>query len=100
MTDDIRHTTFDIRSKGLASTATLPYPVCTMTVIAIRKGEESNERLQGRFKKQFQETRLTPVLRSRKTHKRTTTRRLQRIKALKREEFRADRKKNQFYSNM
>jgi ribosomal protein S21 len=71
-----------------------------MSVYAIRKGEESNERLQSRFKKQFQEARLIPVLRQRKTSKRRVTKRLQRIKALKREEFRAARKKNQYYSNM
>lgn len=71
-----------------------------MAVFAIRKGEESNERLQSRFKKQFQETRLLPVLRERKTSKRRVTKRMQRIKAMKREEFRALRKKNQYYSNM
>lgn len=71
-----------------------------MPVFAIRKGDESNERLQSRFKKQFQETRLLPVLRERKTKKRRVTQRQQRIKALKREEFRALRKKNQYYSNM
>lgn len=71
-----------------------------MAIFAIRKGEESNDRLQSRFKKQFQAARVLPVLRERKTHKRSTTRRLQRIRALKREEFRAERKKNQYYSNM
>jgi ribosomal protein S21 len=71
-----------------------------MTIYAIKRGEESNERLQSRFKKQFQETRLLKVLRDRKTHKRALTKRLQRIRALKREQFRAERLKNQFYSNM
>lgn len=71
-----------------------------MTIYAIKRGEESNERLQSRFKKQFQETRLLKVLRDRKTHKRALTKRLQRIRALKREQFRAERVKNQFYSNM
>ena len=71
-----------------------------MSVVAIRKGEESNERLQGRFKKQFQESRILKVLRRRKTHTRPVTRRLQRIRALKREGFRAQNVKNQFYSNM
>lgn len=71
-----------------------------MTVFAIRKGDESNDRLQSRFKKQFQETRLLKKLRGIKNHKRKLTKRLQRIRALKREGFRADNKKNQFYSNM
>ena len=71
-----------------------------MAIFAIRKGEESNERLQSRFKKQFQETRLLKKLRYTKTHKKKLTVRLQRIRALKREGFRADNKKNQYYSNM
>ncbi len=71
-----------------------------MTVFAIRKGEESNDRLQSRFKKQFQETRILKKLRKVKTHNRKVTKRLQRIRALKREGYRADNKKNQFYSNM
>lgn len=71
-----------------------------MTIYAIKKGEESNERLQSRFKKQFQETRLLKVLRERKVHKPKLTKRLQRIRALKREQYRAENVKNQFYSNM
>lgn len=71
-----------------------------MAVFAIKKGEESNERLQSRFKKQVQEARFIKKLRERKTHKRPVTRRLQRIRALKREGFRAANVKNQFYSNM
>lgn len=71
-----------------------------MAVYAIKKGEESNERLQSRFKKQVQEARFIKVLRDRRTHKKKATKRLQRIRALKREGFRADNVKNQFYSNM
>jgi ribosomal protein S21 len=71
-----------------------------MAIYAIRKGEESNDRVQSRFKKQFQETHLLNLLRDRKTHKKKPTVRLQRQAALKREEFRAARKKNQFYSSM
>ncbi|MBP7113828.1 MAG: hypothetical protein KBA40_00055 [Candidatus Peribacteraceae bacterium] len=71
-----------------------------MAVHAIKRGDESNERLQSRFKKQFQESRVLKVRRDRKTHKRRVTRRLQRIRALKREGFRAANVKNQFYSNM
>ncbi len=70
-----------------------------MAIYAIKKGEESNDRLQTRFKQQAQKTRLVKVLRERKTHKKKLTKRLQRIRALKREGFRAENKKNQFYSN-
>lgn len=71
-----------------------------MTIFAIKKGDESNERLQSRFKKQFQETRMLKVLRERKVHKRAKTKRVQRIRALKREDYRAQNVKNQYYSNM
>lgn len=71
-----------------------------MTIYAIRRGEESNDRLQSRFKKQVQESRLVKVLRERKHYKKARTRRLQRIRALKREGFRAQNKKQQYYSNM
>ncbi len=71
-----------------------------MTVYAIKRGEESNERLQSRFKKQCQEARLVRVLRERKYRKKPLTRRLQRIRALKRETYRAANRKNRYYSNM
>lgn len=71
-----------------------------MPVFAIKRSDESNERLQSRFKKQVQEARFVKVLRDRRTRKKPLTRRLQRIRALKREEFRAANKKNQYYSNM
>lgn len=71
-----------------------------MAVYAIKKGEESNERLMSRFKKQVQEARFIKVLRERRTHKKKASKRLQRLRALKREGFRADNVKNQFYSNM
>lgn len=71
-----------------------------MAIYAIRKGVESNESLQRRFKKQHQDSRVTPVLRGRRTHSRALNRRSIRLRALKREHFRAARKKNQYYSNM
>jgi hypothetical protein len=71
-----------------------------MAVFAIKKGDESNDRLQSRFKKQVQEARFIKVLRERKTHKKRRTRRLERIRALKREGFRTENRKTQFYSNM
>ena len=70
-----------------------------MAIYAIKKGDESNERLQSRFKQQLQKSRLVKILRKRKTHSKKLTKRLQRIRALKREGFRAENKKNQFYSN-
>lgn len=71
-----------------------------MAIYAIRKGEESNDRLQSRFKKQAQESRIVKLLRERKHYKKPRTRRLQRIRALKREGYRAQNRKQQFYSNM
>ena len=70
-----------------------------MSIYAVKKGEESNDRLQSRFKQQLQKSRLVKVLRKRKVHSKKLTKRLQRIRALKREGFRAENRKNQFYSN-
>ncbi len=71
-----------------------------MAIYAIKKGDESADRLQQRFKKQVQKTNLLKVLRERKSYKKPLTRRLQRIRALKREQYRQENRKKQFYSNM
>ncbi len=71
-----------------------------MAIYAIKKGEESTDRLQQRFKKQVQKSNLIKILRERRTHKRHQTRRLERIRALKREGYRSQNRKKQFYSNM
>lgn len=71
-----------------------------MAIYAIKRGDESGDRLQQRFKKQVQKTNLIKMLRERRTHKRRKTRRLERIRALKREEHRSQNRKKQFYSNM
>lgn len=71
-----------------------------MAIYAIRKGDESNDRLQSRFKKQSQDARIVKTLRDRRTRKKKPTKRLQRLRALKREGFRAANKKKQYYSNM
>ncbi len=71
-----------------------------MAIYAIKKGEESNDRLQQRFKKQVQKSNIVKMMRERKTHRRPKTTRLQRIRALKREGFREQNRKKQFYSNM
>ncbi|TSC58542.1 MAG: hypothetical protein Greene041619_552 [Candidatus Peregrinibacteria bacterium Greene0416_19] len=71
-----------------------------MAIHAHKKGEESNDRLQQRFKKQVQKTGILKLLRERSSYKHPLTRRLQRMRALKREKYRAENKKKQFYSNM
>ncbi len=71
-----------------------------MAIYAIRKGDESADRLQQRFKKQVQKTNLLKTLRERRNYKKPLTRRLQRIRALKREQYREENRKKQFYSNM
>jgi len=71
-----------------------------MAIYAIKKGEESNDRLQQRFKQQFQKTGLLKKLRARNIFTRKPSTRLQRKRALKREEYRSANKKKKFYSNM
>lgn len=71
-----------------------------MAIYAIKHGDESTDRLQQRFKKQVQKSNLIKILRERRTHKRRKTTRLQRIRALKREDYRSQNRKKQFYSNM
>ena len=67
-----------------------------MAIYAMKKGDESSDRLQQRFKKQVQKTGLMKILRERSRHKRPLTRRLQRIRALKREHYRQENRKTQF----
>ncbi len=71
-----------------------------MAIHAHKKDDESNDRLQQRFKKQVQKTGLMKLLRERRVYKRPLTKRLQRIRALKREQYRSANRKKQFYSNM
>ena len=71
-----------------------------MAIYAIKDGDETNDRLFQRFKKQVQKSGLLKLLRERNVHKRTPNKRAQRIRALVREGFRTERKKKQFYSNM
>ena len=74
-----------------------------MAIYAIKKGEETNDRLQQRFKKQVQKTGLQKMMRDRKNRKAKDPKkntRLRRIRALKREGYREENKKKQFYSNM
>jgi ribosomal protein S21 len=71
-----------------------------MAIYAVRKGDESNDRLQQRFKAQVQKTGILKMLRERSRYKRPLTKRGIRLRALKREEFRAMNRKRKFYSNM
>lgn len=71
-----------------------------MAIHAHRKGEESNDSLQQRFKRQVQKSGLIKLLRVRGIRQRKPNTRLQRKSALKREEYRAKNRKQQFYSNM
>lgn len=71
-----------------------------MAIHAHKHGDESNDSLLQRFKKQTQKSGLVKLLRERSHRKRKPSKRLVRLRALKREEFRAQKKKTQFYSNM
>jgi ribosomal protein S21 len=71
-----------------------------MAIYAFRKGQESNDSLFQRWKKQVQKTGVMKTLRERSRYKRTPSKRLVRIRALKREGFRQENRQKQFYSNM
>lgn len=71
-----------------------------MAIHAHRKGDESNDSLLQRWKKQVQRTGLMKTLRTRSIRVKKPSKRMVREAALKREEYRASNKKNQFYSNM
>lgn len=71
-----------------------------MAIHAHKRGEESNDRLQQRFKQQVQKSGLIKLLRMRSVLIKTPSKRLQRLRALKREQYRSENKKKKFYSNM
>lgn len=71
-----------------------------MAIHAHRQGEESNDGLQQRFKKQVQKSGLLKLLRERSKRRKKPSKRLVRLRALKREEYRESNRKRQFYSNM
>ncbi len=71
-----------------------------MAIHAHKHGDESNDSLMQRFKKQVQKSGIIKVLRERSVRRKKPTRRLMRMRALKREEYRVEKKKTQFYSNM
>lgn len=69
-----------------------------MAVYAVKRSNESNEKLAARFKKQFQQTRMLQELRGKAHHSRALTKRKVRIAAVKREQYRAVRAKAEFYA--
>ena len=71
-----------------------------MAIHAVRRPEESNDRVQQRFKQQVQKSGLIKLIRERNIHKRKPSRRLQRKRALMREGYRVENRKKKFYSNM
>ena len=71
-----------------------------MAIYAKKRPEESNDRLQQRFKQQFQRSGVLKLTRERNVRTRKPSRRLMRLRALKREQFRAVNRKKKFYSNM
>jgi hypothetical protein len=71
-----------------------------MAIHAHKRGEESNDRLQQRFKQQIQKSGIIKMLRERGIHVRKPSKRLSRLRALKRETYRAENRKKKFYSNM
>lgn len=71
-----------------------------MAIYAIRRPEESNDRIQQRFKQQTQKAGLVKLKRERNIHARKPNKRLQRKTALHREMMRAANRKKRFYSNM
>ncbi|TSC79041.1 MAG: hypothetical protein G01um101425_887 [Candidatus Peregrinibacteria bacterium Gr01-1014_25] len=71
-----------------------------MAIYAIRKADESNDRVQQRFKQQVQKSGLIKMMRERNVRKKKPNKRLGRLRALKREEFRTANRKKKFYSNM
>jgi len=71
-----------------------------MAIHAHKHGDESNDRLQQRFKQQVQKSGLIKMLRERNIFKRSPNKRLQRKRALMREMYRTANRKKKFYSNM
>lgn len=71
-----------------------------MAIHAHRKGEESNDRLQQRFKQQVQKSGLIKRIRELSIFRKKPNTRQQRIRALMREKYRMENRKKKFYSNM
>ena len=68
-------------------------------IYAIKKQNESNERLISRFKKTVQRSRILMNAKQHRFHEQTKRKRYVRQSAVKRDFFRAKRAKEQFYSS-
>lgn len=68
-----------------------------MKVKVIKDEKESNERLISRFNKVVQASRKLVKIRDEQYYVHKPTKRIMRIKAIKRAEYRAAREKNKFY---
>lgn len=71
-----------------------------MAIYAVRRPEESNDRVQQRFKQQVQKSGLVKLMRERSIRQKKQSKRLQRLRALHREKLRSANRKKRFYSNM
>ena len=67
-------------------------------IYATKKKGESNERLMNRFKQVVQRSRLILKTKQERFHKRKLKKRVVRISAVKRADYRAAKTKQQFYS--
>jgi len=59
---------------------------------------ESNEKLANRFKKQWHWFRIVPMVRGKRYHTKKSSKRAVRLSALKRNEHRIKRKRDQLYA--
>ena len=73
------------------------YFLCNMTIYAVKRKNETDEKLLARFKKQFQHSRFLHKARSCVFHVKAATKRYTRKAALIRESHRTKRKKESFY---
>ncbi len=71
-----------------------------MAVHAHKKGDESNDSLFQRWKRQVQNSGMLKTLRERSVRTKKPNKRMVRQAALKREEYRSRNRRKQFYSNM
>ncbi len=70
-----------------------------MRVVVFKNDKESNERLITRFNKKVQGSRKIVLVRNERYYEKPLTKRLERTKAIMRENYRAKREKNKFYGN-
>lgn len=69
-----------------------------MAVWAVRRDDESNEKLIKRWKRQVNNARIVNALKKERYHSKDQTKRLRRNAALKRAEFQEKRYREQLYS--